>query len=122
MYVFASLAGIWYAVLGFLILTRGGPAGVMLGLIIAACGCVMVRSSARARRGDVEAPRHVRRSSSTILAVVIAAIAWWVFSVVRFADYAMVYAARDHSNLPLVAAVILPAIIVLLGTRRSRVR
>ena len=120
MYVFSALAGIWYVTVGALILTRSGPSGVILGLIITACGCTMTASSMRARRGNPEAPRHVRRSSTTLLAVIAATVAWWMAMLIHSGEYTMIYAARDKLLGPILALVTAPAIVVLLTVRKRR--
>ncbi|MFG3309664.1 hypothetical protein [Streptomyces wuyuanensis] len=120
MYVFSALTGAWYVVVGALILARSGPSGFVIGLLITVCGCTMTASSVRARRGNLDAPRHVRRSGSTILAVLAVTAAWWAATLIYTGDYAMFYAARDQGLGPVLAVVTAPAVVVTLVVRRRK--
>ncbi|MET9813690.1 hypothetical protein [Streptomyces sp. NPDC006355] len=122
MYLFSALAGVWYVIVGALILTQSGQLALILGAIVALCGCTMIASSRRAMRGNREAPRHVRRSSSAILAVFAGVAIWWAATLVYSGEYYMIYAARDKLVGPIVILVIIPALIVWLAERRSRAR
>lgn len=120
MYVFSALTGAWYVIIGALILARSGPSGFVIGLIITVCGCTMTASSMRAMRGNLDAPRHVRRSGSTILAVLAVTAAWWAATLIYTGDYSMVYAVRDQGLGPVLAIVTAPVVVVMLVVRRRQ--